>query len=173
MQSLPRARTLLGLLVLLSWSSVLALCQPPDGSLDWRHVGDVVQNQRVASSRTYNVTGWQTAGSVTNHGSSAINDSMTATYETNTLVSASILTWRLGSSNRSTWTHTFGVSVPARSRVVLRHQRREEVRDLVWDVMCAWRHRVTGEARLTTYGRNYTGTTWRIYDAYDIRTEAL
>ena len=173
MQLLPSSRAVVVLLVITLWSSGLAQCQPPDGSLDWRFVGEVVQNQRIASSRTFNVTGRSTVASVANTGSTARAASMSASYDTNNSVSASILKWGLGSSWRSTWTHTFDVSVPARSRVRLLHQRREELREMVWDVMCAWRHNVTGQARLTTYGLNYRGTTWRLYDAYELRTEPL
>ena len=173
MQLLPRAHLIVGLLALLSWSSALALCQPPDASLDWRFVGEVVQNTRVLRSEHRTVSGWRTVTAVSNPGSAQTTATLSAGYEDNVSVSASIARWGLGGSHRSTWTHTFDVTVPASSRVRLLHQRREHFQDLTWDVMCAWRHTRTGEARLTTYGRGYRGSMWRLYDAYDVRTERL
>jgi hypothetical protein len=169
----PSMRLVTTLLVLASLSTGMAWCPAPDDSGLWRFVDEVVQNQRVASSRTYDVSGWRTVASAANLGATAQSATLTAGYDTNTSVSASILRWGLGSSNRVTWTHTFGVTVPANSRVRLLHQRREEIRDMVWDVMCAWRHASTGQARLTTYGLNYRGTIWRLFDAYQLLTEPL
>lgn len=173
MQLLPSSRLIVVLAVLTSLSSAWALCQPPDASLDWRFVGEVVQNVRVLSNEDRAVSGWRTAQAVSNFASSPATATLTAGYDTNTTVSTSIIRWGLGSSQRTTWTHSFDVSVPARSRVRLLHQRREELRNLSWDVMCAWRHARTGEARMTVYGRGYRGTTWKLYDAYDVRTERL
>jgi len=173
MQLLPSSRVLVVLLVVASLSSAVAVCQPPDASLDWRFVGEVVQNVRTVSDRTFNLSGWRTIRTVSNSGSTSMNASLSSTYDTNVTVSAAIARWGLGQSYRNTFTDTFEVTVPARSRVRLEHQRREHMRDLSWDVMCAWRHNRTGEARLTTYGRGYRGTTWRLYDAYQLQTERL
>jgi hypothetical protein len=170
----PRSwRIAIALLVLSSWAVALAQCQPPDASGDWLFAGEIVQNQRTVSSRTYDVSSTRTVASVANLGSTPQSATLTAGYDTNVSVSASILRWGLGSSSRTTWTHAFEVTVPAQSRVRLLHRRREEVREMRWDVMCAWRHRLTGRSALTTYGRNYSGTIWQLYDAYELRTEAL
>lgn len=173
MQLLPSSRVVIALLFVALVSTGFAWCPAPDDSVDWRFVGEVIQNRRVASSRTFNVSGWRTVASSANLGSTSRSATLTASYDQNTSVSASIARWGLGKSNRITWTHAFDVTVPASSRVRLLHQRREEIRDMVWDVMCAWRHRVTGQARLTTYGRNYRGTIWRLYDAYQLKTEPI
>ena len=173
MQLLPSSRVVIALLFVGLVSTAFAWCPAPDDSVDWRFVGEVVQNKRVASSRTFNVSGWRTVASSANLGSTSQSATLTASYDQNTSVSASIFRWGLGNSNRITWTHAFGVTVPAGSRVRLLHQRREEIRDMVWDVMCAWRHSVTGQARLTTYGLNYRGTIWRLYDAYQLKTEPI
>ncbi len=173
MQLLPSSRIAIALLFVGLWSAAFAWCPTPDASGDWRFAGEVVQNRRVASSRTYAVSGWRTVASSANLGSTSRAATLTASYDQNTTVSASILRWGLGNSSRTTWTHAFDVTVPAASRVRLLHQRREELRDMVWDVMCAWRHRVTGQARLTTYGLNYRGTIWRLYDAYQLKTEPI
>ncbi|TVR93035.1 MAG: hypothetical protein EA416_05975 [Trueperaceae bacterium] len=149
------------------------MCQPPDSSLDWRFVGEVVQNTRVIRSEDRTASGWRTVTSVSNPGSAPTNATLSASYDTNVTASAAIVRWGIGSSHRDTWTHAFEVSVPARSRVRLMHQRREHYQELRWDVMCAWRHAKTGQARLTTYGRGYRGGMWRLYDAYDVRTERL
>jgi hypothetical protein len=173
MQSLPSSRLIVALIVLASVSSALAVCQPPDASLDWRFAGEIVQNVRVLRSEDRAVSGWRTVTAVSNFGSSSSTATLKAGYDTNTTVSATIARWGLGRSERTTVTHTFDVTVPARSRVRLLHQRRDETRTLSWDVMCAWQHARTGEARLTLYGRGYRGTTWRLYDVYDVRTERL
>ncbi len=173
MQLLLRSRLLIALLLLGSWSAGFAVCAAPDDSGDWRLVGEVIQNQRIASSRTFNVSGWRTVAAAANRDSTPMSATLTARYDENTTVSASILRWGLDRSNRITWTHAFEVTVPANARVRLVHQRREEVREMVWDVMCAWRHTRTGQPRLTTYGRNYRGTIWRLYDAYELLTERL
>ena len=173
MQLLPSVRIAIALVSATVLSTALAWCPAPDASTEWRFVGEVIQNRRVTSSRTFNVTGWRTVASSANTGASPRNATLTAKYDENVSVSASIARWGLGASTKTTWTHDFDVTVPARSRVRLLHRRREEVREMVWDVMCAWRHRTTGQARLTTYGRNYRGTTWRLYDTYELRTEPI
>ncbi len=173
MQLLPSVRIAVALVSVTVLSTALAWCPTPDASGDWRFVGEVVQNERVASSRTFNVTGWRTVASTANTSGSSRSATLTTSYDENVSVSASIARWGLGSSTRMTWTHAFDVTVPAHSRVRLLHRRREEVREMVWDVMCAWRHRTTGQARLTTYGLNYRGTIWRLYDAYELRTEPI
>lgn len=173
MQLLPTARVLVALLAVASISSAVAMCQPPDASLDWRFVGEVVQNVRTTSDRTFNVSGWRTVRSVANTSSTSMPATLATTYDTNVTVSASIARWGLGQNYRNTFTDTFDVTVPARSRVRLEHQRREQVQDLSWDVMCAWRHARTGASRLTTYGRGYRGTSWQLYDAYNLVTERI
>ena len=173
MQFLPSSRLIVALVVLASASSALAVCQPPGASLDWRFVGEVVQNVRVLKSEDRAVSGWRTVTAVSNHGTSPTTATLSAGYDTNTSVSSTIARWGLGRSERTIVTHTFDVSVPARSRVRLMHQRRDDTRTLSWDVMCAWQHTRTGEARLTLYGRDYRGTVWRLYDVYDVRTERL
>ena len=173
MHHLQRWRVAIALLVLSSFAAGLAQCHAPDASSDWLFTGEVIQNRRTISSRTFDVTSQRTVASAANLGTTSSSATFTASYDTNVSVSASILRWGLGSSSRTTWTHIFDVTVPASSRVRLLHQRREEVRDMRWDVMCAWRHKVTGQAALTTYGLNYSGTIWRLYDAFELRTEAL
>lgn len=173
MQLLPSSRLIVTMVAVASLSSALAVCQPPDASLDWRFAGEIVQNVRVLRSDDRAVSGWRSVTVVSNHGTRPATASLSAVYDTNTTVSGTILRWGLGHSTRVTMTHRFDVEVPARSRVRLLHQRRDETRSLSWDVVCAWQHARTGQTRLTTYGRGYRGTEWQLYDVYDVRAESL
>ena len=170
---LPMGRTFVALIVLLSTTAALAVCQPPDASLDWRMVGEIVQNKRTASVRTYATTGWSTIDSVANLGTVDRRETLSGSFSENRIVSFSIQRWGLGTNATSTRTHQVTVSVPPGHRVRLMRQQREEIRDLTWDVVCAWLHRVTGASAITPYGFGYRGTMWRLYDAFEVRTERL
>jgi hypothetical protein len=172
--SLPSPwRVSAALALLLSTTAALAICQPPDGSLDWRMVGEFVQNVQTRSIRNYATTGWSTVDSVGNLGSVERRETLSGTFSENRIVSLSVQRWKLGTNSTTSRTHSVTVTVPPGHRARLMRQRREEIRDLRWDVMCAWRHAVTGAAAITPYGFGYTGTTWRLYDAFEVRTERL
>jgi hypothetical protein len=166
-----RASLLLALLLV--GSVAFAVCQPPSSSLDWVYVGEINQNIRTDRLSTSAVSGWSTVDSVGNLGSSTITATLTTTFSESWLVTWAIQRFGLGTNSSSTRSHAVTVSIPAGYRARLLHQRREELRDLRWDVVCAWRHRVTGESGLTVYGFGYTGTMWRLYDGFEVRQERL
>jgi hypothetical protein len=161
------------LTLLAAAASALAQCQPPDASLSWRMVGEIVQNTRTMRLTTTSTSGWSTVDSVANLGTVDRRETLSGTFSENRVVSYAILRWGLGSNSTSSRTHQVTVTVPAGHRVRLLRQRREEIRDLRWDVVCAWQHTVTGAKALTPYGFGYTGTMWRLYDAFEVKAERL
>ncbi|CAN5706218.1 hypothetical protein BH23DEI1_BH23DEI1_15540 [soil metagenome] len=169
---MPRLRAVLVLVLVSSTTSALAFCQPPDDSIDWRMVGEIVQNERTSRVATNRLTPWSTVDSVANLGTVARRETLSASFTENQIVSLSILRWGIGQNHSSTRTHTVSVTVAPRTRVRLMRQRQEEIRDLTWDVVCAWQHRRTGRAAITAYGR-YSGTQWQVYDGFDVRTDPL
>jgi hypothetical protein len=170
---IPALRASLLLALLVAGSAALAVCQPPTSSLDWVYVGEIVQNVRTDRHSTSAVSGWSTVDSVGNFGASTVSATLGATYSESWLVTFGIHRFGLGSNTNSTRSHSVVVSVPSGYRARLMHQRREELRDLRWDVVCAWRNRVNGQSAITAYGFGYTGTKWRLYDAFDVRQERL
>jgi hypothetical protein len=170
---LPMGRSLVALVVLLSATAALAVCQPPDASLDWTMVGEIVQNKRTRSARTYAITPWSTVDSVANLGAFSTRETLSASFSENRIVSFTIERWGLGTNSASSRTHRVTLNVAPGSRARLLRQQREEILDLSWDVVCAWLHRVTGASAITPYGFGYRGTTWRVYDAFDVRSEPL
>lgn len=169
----PSLRFALVLALLLFTTGALALCRPPDDSLGWRMVGEIVQNSRTVRRTNHAITAWRTVDSVGNLGTVDRRETLSASFSQNQIVSFAIQRWGLGRNHSSTRTHTVTATVRPGTRVRLMRQRREEIRDLTWDVVCAWQHRTTGASAITPYGRGYKGTFWRVYDAFQVRTEPL
>jgi hypothetical protein len=163
-------RAIVAVMLVSTAAAAMAVCQPPDSSIDWRFVGEITQNVRTTRLAYYDRSGWSTVASVVNHTSSDRRETLSASRSENQLVSYAIERWGLGTSSSSTWTHRVDVTVRPGQRVRLLRKRREEIRDITWDVVCAWQHRVTGDAAITWYGR-YSGTFWRLFDAFEVRSE--
>jgi hypothetical protein len=167
------ARVIAALALLAATSAASAVCQAPDTSLNWVMVGEITQNVRTVRHDVYDTTGWSTVDAVTNLGTTERRETLSGSFSDNQIVSFAIQRWGIGTNSITSRTHSATVTVPPQHRARLVKLRREEVRDLVWDVVCAWRHRITGTPAITVYGFGYRGTTWRAYDAFEVRWERV
>lgn len=171
---LPSLRIALLLAVVASASTAWAQCFPPQNdAYSWIYVGEIAQNIRVRSVRDSAVGSWSTVDSMTNRLAVTLRHTLSASQTENVIVSFRLLFFGIAYSGSSTTQHSAEVSIPPGHRARLMRQRREEMTEYLYDIVCAWRHRTTGQAAITSYGRNYADTVLRLYDAFEVRTERI